>query len=78
MTWIKVYSNDSFLIDCCTETDKIRISYFEDNHFKDEVIFKLNVECIDCVHYDNDKRICVHPYSESCINNNLYWPRLEV
>lgn len=78
MTWIKVYNNDSFLVDYCVETDEIRVSYFEDNHFKDEVIFKLDVECIDYVHYDNDKRICVHPYIESYINNNLYWPKLEV
>lgn len=77
MAWVKVYDNDAFMVDYCIETDEIRISYFEDYHFKDEAIFKLDVECINCVHYDNDKRICVHPYGKSCVNSILYWPRQE-
>lgn len=78
MTWVKVYSNDAFMVDYRIETDEIRISYFEDNHFKDEVIFKLDVECINCVHYDDDKRMRVHPYGASCMNSVLYMPKLEV
>lgn len=75
MTWVKVYANDAFMVDYCVDTDKIRISYFEDNHFKDEVIFKLDVECINCVHYDEDARECKHPYGKSCMNSTLYWPK---
>lgn len=38
--WIKIIENDSFIIEYNKETNTYRVSYFEDNHFKDEICFR--------------------------------------
>ena len=38
--WIKIIENDSFIIEYNKETDTYRVSYFEGNHFKDEICFR--------------------------------------
>lgn len=42
--WIKIIENDSFIVEYNKETNTYRVSYFEDNHFKDEILFKGEVE----------------------------------
>jgi hypothetical protein len=38
--WINVIENDSFIVEYNKETNTYRVSYFEDNHFKDEICFR--------------------------------------
>lgn len=38
--WINVIENDSFIVEYNKETNTYRVSYFEDNHFKDEIYFR--------------------------------------
>lgn len=38
--WIKIFENDSFIIDFNEASNIYRVSYFENYHFKDEVCFK--------------------------------------
>lgn len=37
--WIKIKETPDWIIDYDIENNSYRISYFEDGHFKDEVIF---------------------------------------
>jgi hypothetical protein len=45
--WINVIENDSFIVEYNKETNTYRVSYFEDNHFKDEICFRgyKELEC---------------------------------
>ena len=36
----RIYEDDNFVIDLLTEDHALRVSIFDDNHFKDEVIIK--------------------------------------
>ena len=38
--WYPIIENDSFIIEYNKETNTYRVSYFEDNHFKDEICFR--------------------------------------
>ena len=38
--WYVIIENDSFIIEYNKETNTYRVSYFEDNHFKDEICFR--------------------------------------
>ena len=38
--WIKIFENDSFIVDFNETSNIYRVSYFEDYHFQDEVCFK--------------------------------------
>ena len=38
--WYKIIENDSFIVEYNKETNTYRVSYFEDNHFKDEICFR--------------------------------------
>lgn len=38
--WYKIVENDSFIVEYNKETNTYRVSYFEDNHFKDEICFR--------------------------------------
>lgn len=37
--WVRIEETDDWIIDYDPEHREYRVSYFEDNHFKDEVIF---------------------------------------
>lgn len=37
---IKIIENNDFIVDYNKETNTYRVSYFEDNHFKDEICFR--------------------------------------
>ena len=37
--WIKIKEDSDWIIDYSPTTGRYRVSYFEDGHFKDEVIF---------------------------------------
>ena len=39
-TWITIKETDDWIIDYDPSKGRYRISYFEDGHFKDEVIFR--------------------------------------
>lgn len=38
--WYAIIENDSFIVEYNKETNTYRVSYFEDNHFKDEICFR--------------------------------------
>ena len=37
--WVNIIYNDDFIVDYDKEHKRYRVSYFKDNHFKDEIIF---------------------------------------
>ena len=40
MKYIKIYDSDNVVVEYCK--DRIRISYFKDNHFQDEEFIDFN------------------------------------
>jgi hypothetical protein len=38
--WVTIKDNDDWLVEYDTVKHRYRVSYFEDGHFKDEVIFR--------------------------------------
>lgn len=37
--FVKILESDDWVIDYCKETNRYRVSYFEDNHFVDDILF---------------------------------------
>ena len=37
--FVKILETDDWIVDYCKETNRYRVSYFEDFHFVDDVLF---------------------------------------
>ena len=37
--FVRILESDDWIIDYCKETNRYRVSYFEDNHFVDDILF---------------------------------------
>lgn len=72
MQWKPIFNNDTFTVDYCNETGELRISYFEDYHFKNDVIIRLPLGCFDCSYFNGK---CTHPNGVYCCNGELWWPK---
>lgn len=69
-----IFENDNFIIDYNSDTHLMRISYFEDYHYKDETTFRFPFHCLDCK-YLNTKAECTHPDAAYCHHGDLWWPK---
>lgn len=72
MNWIKLFENDNFIIDYNFDNNTMRVSYFENNHFIEDCVFKFPVRCYGCKYFK--KGNCIHPDASYCVNGELWWP----
>lgn len=69
-----IFENESFIVDYNPNTRLMRVSYFEDYHYKDEATFLFTPRCIDCK-YVNKKGECTHPNESYCLHGEMWWPK---
>lgn len=70
-----IYNGENFIVDYDEASNKIRISYFEDGHFVDEVEFDfIPPRCVDCK-YLGENCNCTHPDASYCRHGELRWPQ---
>lgn len=72
MSWTKFFENDNFIVDFNFDNDTMRISYFQNNHFVEDCIFKFPLGCYDCKYFKEGN--CTHPNASYCTNGQLWWP----
>lgn len=65
---IRLFDNDSFVVDYDKKEKSLTVSYFEDNHFCDGIKLPANVECYNCKWWDFG---CKHPLAEICEDGEL-------
>lgn len=68
-----IFENDNFIVDYNPNSRLMRVSYFEDYHYKDEATFSFIPRCIGCEYLDK-KGHCMHPDASYCTYGELYWP----
>ena len=53
--YTRILENDDWIVEYDAENNRYRVSYFQDNHFVDEVLFDT---------YGGEKRLCVESEDE--------------
>ena len=53
--YIRILENDDWIVEYDIENNKYRVSYFQDYHFVDEILFDA---------YKEEKRLCVESEDE--------------
>lgn len=76
MNWIKIFDNDSFIVEYNFLKRLMRISYFDNYHFQEDCTFTFPSRCLDCK-YLTDGMECNHSDAAYCHNGELWWPREE-
>lgn len=76
MKWTKIFENGSFVVDYSIGTGEMRISYFDNNHFQNEVILPAEVQCWGRKYYHINNG-CNHPHGDICISSELWQPKEE-
>lgn len=80
MALIRICESDDWFVDYDKERGMYRVSYFEDNHFKDECWFDEYKGCSGCVYEDADGSTvdisnCVGCSRNSELAKNDYYKR---
>lgn len=77
MNWIRILDNDNFIVEYDSVEYKMRISYFDNGHFQNDIVFDAYLRCLGCKYYDIENGNCEHPNANYCLNGELYWPKGE-